>query len=203
MRLVIGIISTVVIGLGVMIYLPNDPVDFMGIPVGGKRSDIDNFSKFYREDGYRYIIKGMGTRSYSFCKSYEKHNYSIDTIFRDCEEVNYITILELSDTIEQAMVVREVDVQKLDKSYQEILEKYGQPISNETEINQQGWKVQILKFGKQNKLIERVVVEILTRDDAPDIATIRIRADTGKYIRYEHKVEEFYKKTFPMFYQEP
>ncbi|MGL4674100.1 MAG: hypothetical protein ACRCXK_04490 [Wohlfahrtiimonas sp.] len=59
MRLVLGIISTVVIGLGVMIYLPNDPVDFMGIPVGGKRSDIEDFEKNYRESGHRYI-NGMG-----------------------------------------------------------------------------------------------------------------------------------------------
>lgn len=203
MRLVLGVLVSIAVIFGIILYMPNDPVDFMGIPMGGKKSDIDNFSDNYREDGYRYILKGMGTRTYSFCKSYEKHNYSSNAIFRDCEEVNYITILEPSDTIEQAMVVREVDIQQLDSNYQGILEKYGRPISDTTEIDEQGWKIRTLKFGKQNKLILSVIVHIYVQDDTPEIAKIRIRADTGEYIRYEHKVEEYYKKTFPTFYQEP
>lgn len=205
MRLVLGIIiSTVVIGLGVIIYMPNDPVDFMGIPVGGKKSDIDNFSENYQETGRSYI-DGMGIRKYSFCES---HNYSYRdypnyTAFDSCENEIFLTFLESSDTIERAMVIRTFDIQQLEVNYQNILEKYGQPISDETNINEQELKSRFLTFGKQNSSIVKVIVAIYTHHEVPNLAQIRIQADTGKYIMYEHKVEEYYKKTFPMFYQDP
>jgi len=200
MRLVLGIISTVVIGLGVMIYLPNDPVEFMGIPMGGKKSDVENFSENYTEDGYRYI-NGMETRKYSFCKSY---NYSYSdypnyTAFDSCENESFLTFLGPSGTIERAMVIRIFDIQNLEENYQNILEEYGRPISDETNIDEQGLKSRLLTFGKQNNLVVKVIVAIYTHHEVPNLAQIRIQVDTGKYIRYEHKVEEYYKKNFRCF----
>ncbi|MGL4674381.1 MAG: hypothetical protein ACRCXK_05920 [Wohlfahrtiimonas sp.] len=114
---------------------------------------------------------------------------------------NSLTFLESSDRIERAQVARTIDIQQLESNYQDILEKYGKPISDETAIDTMGRERRRLTFGKQNNLIVKVVVVIILNTD-PGMAEIIIQVDTGKYILYEHKVEEHYKKTFPTFYQE-